>query len=147
MGGGQNTAAHFRQQNSATAKVKQYAFVTFLLNMSRLHNAMLIGGTPRTFQKSNMAPQNRKYASRLLSFVAHIISRVPGLTVRQFQRLYPCFRGRAVQQFITSIHTRSNYISGYMRYRRIPTNVSKFSWNFCPVTTTSSCLDITVNLE
>jgi len=41
---------------------------------------------------------NRKYASRLLSFVAHIIFRVPGHVVTKFKRLYPYFRCRPFQR-------------------------------------------------
>jgi len=46
--------------------------------MAQLQNAasMLIGSTPRT-KNLMWRHKNRKYASRLLSFVAHIISRVP----------------------------------------------------------------------
>ena len=49
-----------------------------------------------------------KYARRLLLFVAHIISRVPGHIglVTKFQRLQPCFRGPAVQW---CCHRKSRY--------------------------------------
>jgi len=61
--------------------------------MFGLQNAMLIGRTPRP-KNPILRHKNRKYASRLLSFVAHIISRVPRHIVTKFQRLYTCFRGK-----------------------------------------------------
>ena len=47
------------------------------LSMSGPQHAMLIGGTPRS-KNPIWRRKDRKYASRLWSFVAHIISRVLG---------------------------------------------------------------------
>jgi len=76
-----------------------YSYVTLdkltLLNKHGLQNAVLIGGIPPTKNRIWRC-KYRKYASRLLSFVAHIVSRVPQRIVTKFQRLYTCIRGRAV---------------------------------------------------
>jgi len=82
-GGGKIPPAHFRHQNCGTAKDQAMRFRDFFLNMDGLQNAVLIGGTPPT--KNRIWPRKkRKYASRLLSFVAHIISRIPWHVVTKF---------------------------------------------------------------
>ena len=60
------------------------------LNMAGLQNAVLIGGTPCN-KNPIWWPKKRKYASHLLSFVAHIISRVPGLILTKIPMAIPMF--------------------------------------------------------
>ena len=79
-----------------------------LLNMFGRQKAMLIDSTPPS-KNPIQRHKNRKYPSRLLSFVAHIIPRVLGHTVTTFPWLYPYFRGPAVQWCCQRCHQKSHY--------------------------------------
>ena len=88
-------------------KIKQCAFLTFpkygwatKCYAYRWYTTFINSlGTLRTKKNPIWRCKTPKCASRLLSFVVQIISRVPGPMVTKFQRLYPCFRGRAFQHY------------------------------------------------
>ena len=96
---------------------------------------MLIGGKPRSKNPIRQR-KNRKYASRLLSFVAHVISRVLGHTVTKFQQYTHVFevqlftgivddvtKSRTIPEIdMAAAQTESNTISAHRTARnKIPT--------------------------
>jgi len=105
--------------------------------MDGLRNTVLIDGKPRITKRIW-----RRKTGSMQAVCCHLwLTSHPRRIVTKFQWLYPCFRGRAVQQYefwyckmlsytrnsCQKIQTGSNYICRRCR-RIIPTNVSKFSW-------------------